>query len=132
MVSDPKSRPDLLGFLQEQIKRRESFREEIGRSIEILREAEKELRRILPGGEPPAPLETLDDLPYRLQGREEAAPPAREPRGRPPAPRPRWEEPAPAGGPASPLERPLSTPRPIPPESEERPSIPQPLDLPQR
>ena len=130
MPTDPKSQPDLLNFLQEQIKRRESFRQEIDHSIEILRQAEKELRRILPGAEPPSD-EAPDDLPYRIQPEE-----AREAR-RPPAPRPRWEEPAPpAGGPASPLERPLSSLRGRPevprPEARERAPLPEPLDLPHR
>ena len=127
MPTDPKSRPDLLNFLQEQIKRRESFRQEIDRSIDILREAEKELRRILPAAEEPS--EAADDLPYRIQPEE-----AR----RTPASRPRWEEPAPphAGGPASPLERPLSSlrarPEPPRPEAREGAPIADPLDLPRQ
>jgi len=125
MAADPKSRPDLLGFLQEQIQRRESFRLEIDRSIEVLREAEKELRRILPGAE--APAEAQDDLPYRIQPHE-APPSPREPLPRP-APQARWEEPA--GGLASPLERPLPSFQapPLAPPTEREP-IPQPLDLP--
>lgn len=143
MATDPRSRPDLLGFLQEQIKRREAFRQEIDRSIDILREAEQELRRILPGAEEPA--ETRDDLPYRLQAGGDAspAPSPQELRRRPPASRLRWEEsaPPPAGGPASPLERPLSSlharqdaPRPggRSPAEPERTPLPDPLDLPRQ
>jgi len=85
----------LLDFLKQQIQDRENLRDDIDKSIRILRDAERELRRNIPGEGSPPEEDAGIDLPYRIQA---SAEPPRTPPPPPPAepapPPPASDEPA--------------------------------------
>ncbi|MFC1491740.1 hypothetical protein ACFLQ0_04030 [Nitrospinota bacterium] len=64
--SSSDSRDELIALLHKQIEEREASRDEIEKSIRILKEAERELRQQSPSSPPPNE-EERDHLPYRIQ-----------------------------------------------------------------